>query len=199
MCRAPKEDLFKYMSPGYRLTLNLKRIIVLAMIVTFSMPTYSNSEVDFDELNGSDLVTGIGARAIGLGGAFVSIADDASATFWNPAGLTNMRNNQLLLSADLLDDFSASSLVFKPSSWGLEKVNFTVALSYINRLRIKGDSGDGTWSGYSSYLLDLAMIDVEKDFSGSIDSRTYDTRVSLSFIHPKYKNLSMGLNLIHLC
>ena len=79
----------------------------------------SNSEVDFDELNGSDLGMGIGARAIGLGGAFVSIADDASATFWNPAGLTNIKSDQLLLSADLPDDFSASSLVYKPSFWEL--------------------------------------------------------------------------------
>jgi hypothetical protein len=32
-------------------------------------------------------VESIGARAMGLGGAFVAVADDASATWWNPAGL----------------------------------------------------------------------------------------------------------------
>ena len=26
-------------------------------------------------------------RALGMGGAFVAVADDASATYWNPAGL----------------------------------------------------------------------------------------------------------------
>jgi len=177
----------------------MKTTFLLAIIITFSMAVDSRSEVNFDELNGSDLGMGIGARAIGLGGAFVSIADDASATFWNPAGLTNIKSNQFLLSADLPDDFSASSLIYKPSFWELEKLSFTVGLSLINRLRIQGDSGDDTWSGYSSYLLDLGMIDVEEDFSGSIDSKTYDTRLSLSFIHPKYRNLSIGLNLIHLC
>ena len=177
----------------------MKRTFLLAIIITFSMAVDSRSEVNFDELNGSDLGMGIGARAIGLGGAFVSIADDASATFWNPAGLTNIKSNQFLLSADLPDDFSASSLIYKPSFWELEKLSFTVGLSLINRLRIQGDSRDDTWSGYSSYLLDLGMIDVEENFSGSIDSKTYDTRLSLSFIHPKYRNLSIGLNLIHLC
>jgi len=177
----------------------MKRTFLLAIIITFSMAVDSRSEVNFDELNGSDLGMGIGARAIGLGGAFVSIADDASATFWNPAGLTNIKSNQFLLSADLPDDFSASSLIYRPAFWELEKLSFTVGLSLINRLRIKGDSEDDTWSGYSSYLLDLGMIDVEEDFSGSIDSKTYDTRLSLSFIHPKYRNLSIGLNLIHLC
>ena len=29
----------------------------------------------------------IGTRALGMGGAFVAVADDATATFWNPAGL----------------------------------------------------------------------------------------------------------------
>ena len=35
----------------------------------------------------SFLGTGIGARAMGMGGAFVALADDATAAYWNPAGL----------------------------------------------------------------------------------------------------------------
>src|ERR1041384_681860 len=31
----------------------------------------------------------VGIRAQGMGGAFVAIADDASATWWNPAGLAS--------------------------------------------------------------------------------------------------------------
>src|SRR4029453_2854832 len=30
---------------------------------------------------------GIGVRAEGMGGAFVAVADDASAVYWNPAGI----------------------------------------------------------------------------------------------------------------
>src|SRR5512144_2223649 len=29
----------------------------------------------------------VGTRAAGMGGAFVAVADDSSATYWNPAGL----------------------------------------------------------------------------------------------------------------
>ena len=35
-------------------------------------------------------VTGLGARAMGMGGAFVAQADDSSAVYWNPAGLTQL-------------------------------------------------------------------------------------------------------------
>lgn len=33
----------------------------------------------------------VGLRALGMGGAFVAMADDASATYWNPAGLATGR------------------------------------------------------------------------------------------------------------
>jgi hypothetical protein len=32
-------------------------------------------------------VESLGVRALGMGGAFVAVADDATATYWNPAGL----------------------------------------------------------------------------------------------------------------
>ena len=34
---------------------------------------------------------GVGARAIGMGGAYVGVADDYSAVYWNPAGLGTLR------------------------------------------------------------------------------------------------------------
>src|SRR5512136_3110003 len=37
--------------------------------------------------NGFNL-NGVGSKAIGMGGAFIGLADDPSAVFWNPAGLT---------------------------------------------------------------------------------------------------------------
>ena len=52
---------------------------------------------DATKLAGEFLTTGFGARALGMGGAFVSIADDASAIYWNPAGLVQLESSQILL------------------------------------------------------------------------------------------------------
>ncbi|MGQ9560623.1 MAG: UPF0164 family protein [Candidatus Oleimicrobiaceae bacterium] len=38
---------------------------------------------------------GIGARALGLGGAFVAAADDGSSFYWNPAGLARIPHAEL--------------------------------------------------------------------------------------------------------
>jgi hypothetical protein len=41
----------------------------------------------------------VGLRALGMGGAFVAVADDATATYWNPAGLATGRFFSILFDA----------------------------------------------------------------------------------------------------
>ena len=38
----------------------------------------------------------VGVRALGMGRAFVAVADDATANYWNPAGLTNVFSSAVL-------------------------------------------------------------------------------------------------------
>jgi hypothetical protein len=47
------------------------------------------------EYGASFLEIGIGARALGMGGAFGSVADDGTAFYWNPAGLALSEKNQI--------------------------------------------------------------------------------------------------------
>ena len=44
------------------------------------------------------LKIGVGGRATAMGDAFIAVADDATALFWNPAGIVQFENNQLTLS-----------------------------------------------------------------------------------------------------
>ena len=49
--------------------------------------------VSAENYTGDFLTNGVGGRALGLGGAYVSIADDATATYWNPAGIAGVPDN----------------------------------------------------------------------------------------------------------
>lgn len=56
----------------------------------------------------------IGVRAQGMGGAFVAVADDATATWWNPAGLAHALT-VVDLSASILKDGGRSIALGFPS------------------------------------------------------------------------------------
>jgi len=46
--------------------------------------------------------SGVGARALAMGGAFVAVADDATAASWNPAGLAQIKDTRISgMSTDL--------------------------------------------------------------------------------------------------
>jgi hypothetical protein len=56
---------------------------------TPSVPSIAEDEKDFPGM--TSLALGSGARAFGMGGAFLARADDATAASWNPAGLSYLR------------------------------------------------------------------------------------------------------------
>ena len=77
---------------------------------------------------------GVGARALGMGSAFVAIADDATATYWNPAGLTKVKKHSF--SAMYSDTFSTGD-----GSWlsrGLVNYNF---VNYVYQIEDIGSLG----------------------------------------------------------
>jgi hypothetical protein len=57
----------------------LIRLISL-LLVCLALPVPASAQHAFEL---------VGVRALGMGGAFVGVADDASAVYWNPAGLLN--------------------------------------------------------------------------------------------------------------
>ena len=47
------------------------------------------------------LKIGVGGRAAALGESFIAISDDASALYWNPAGLAQFTKNQIMFSHNI--------------------------------------------------------------------------------------------------
>ena len=49
---------------------------------------------DTSRYAGDPLLLGAGARALGMGSAFVAVSDDATAVYWNPAGLARLKRRE---------------------------------------------------------------------------------------------------------
>lgn len=56
---------------------------------------------------------GAGARSLGMGGAFFAVADDASASYWNPANLVLLERKELMaMQASLFAETSLSFITY---------------------------------------------------------------------------------------
>jgi hypothetical protein len=67
-----------------------KQLIVISLLI------FSQSfGQELSGIAGSFVDIGFGTRAVGMGSAFTAQADDASAIFWNPSGLTSVENTNI--------------------------------------------------------------------------------------------------------
>lgn len=60
------------------------------------------SLITVSAFGGGMALSGIGAKAISMGGAFRGLADDWTAAYWNPAGLAQLENSELGISLSVL-------------------------------------------------------------------------------------------------
>jgi len=86
-------------------------LIALAVICALCTAAFAANETGGRV--GEFLSFGAGARPLGMGKAFVAVADDASATYWNPAGLTQIDKPQLTtFYSSLFEDTSYSFISY---------------------------------------------------------------------------------------
>lgn len=110
---------------------------------------------------------GVGGRALAMGEAYAAVADDASAIFWNPAGIANIKGGDFFAGYTRwpADINLYSVAVAKSTSMGHWGVSFTVLnTGLMNRTTAFDPDGDisGTFSyedwaaglTYARYLTD---------------------------------------------
>jgi hypothetical protein len=96
--------------------------LVLTAFMMLALSLLSFQDAQATKYAGAFMANGGGARALGMGGAFTAVADDASTTFWNPSGLATVTKRELLLMhserfGDLIDrDFVAYT---QPVNWAI--------------------------------------------------------------------------------
>lgn len=77
------------------------RYIVRFILINFLMITefyFAQNVSKTGTTAASFLEIPVGAKAIGMGGAFVSVANDASSLFWNPSGIASIEKYEAVLS-----------------------------------------------------------------------------------------------------
>jgi len=83
--------------------------IILTIAFVFLLPYVSSGEEEEDKVERAEtgyfLHDGVGARPLAMGGSFVAVADDATATYWNPAGIAQLEGPNI--SAMYADRFNA--------------------------------------------------------------------------------------------
>jgi opacity protein-like surface antigen len=89
--------------------------IILCLFLNISIYAQTGSNMTkVGTTSAQFLKIGMGARAIGMGGAFVSVANDVSAMYWNPAGLARLNSGEVIFThttwiADINVEFAAAS------------------------------------------------------------------------------------------
>ena len=110
------------MIPKFLILLKIIAAVIIVLVIN-TIIIIQFSVAQEIEIPASPNPVGSGARAIGMGGAFIAIADDATAASWNPGGLVQLEKPEI---SAVLAGFSRTednTLTANPEASGTQSVN----------------------------------------------------------------------------
>ena len=133
---------------------NPRRVAVwiLAMTAVFAASASSQNVTKVGTTAAKFLSIPVGARALAMGGAFVALANDASAMYWNPSGIASITQSEAVFThADWLADisFNYGGVVVPIGEIGNIGVNFT-SMTMADMERTTEESPEGTGQFFSA-------------------------------------------------
>lgn len=116
------------------------------MIVRFAFITIAISIIAFPaQAYFKDM--GVGARPMGMGGAYTAVADDGNATMWNSAGLAQVKKQEITLA------YTALYAGLEPSLYNSE--NDRLGYHFVSYVcPLKSGSIGFSWNTFQSYFYD---------------------------------------------
>jgi len=121
----------------------LKPIIKILVTVILFQKSYAQFEI-----------TDIGAKAISMGGAFTSLADNSSAVYYNPSGISQL-------------PFREVSVFYSPSPFGLKELAYG-SINYVEPTRFGVFALSAKTYGFELYREITATISYANNFGKKI-------------------------------
>lgn len=94
--------------------------ICFGLNLVYAESEHPNIKIEFAS---SPNPVGSGARAMGMGGAFISVADDATAASWNPAGLLQINWSEVSVVGNWFHRTEDNSFGINPEADGTQSVS----------------------------------------------------------------------------
>lgn len=173
---------------------------IIAILIFGSTVAHSqDQQLDFN-------ITGAGARAEGFGGAFIGVADDATAIAWNPAGLAQLINPEASVVARIVgDSWEGISYETPDFDWNQNQSHFVLNFWSVAYPVDLGDKRAVLAAAYQRQLdfyffskeeeiiQDFSLI-TNNEIKGSADTFTFGigTRLNRSFYLGAATNIWFG-------
>ncbi len=203
---SPIRPFVKFVFKALFKQMSLKRTILYWFVLWIGLSPLSFA----DEEGGVESIFhfGAGARAMGMGRAFVAISDDASSIYWNPAGLQNLGQQEVTALRCFLfagTSYNFIGYAYPTLKWG----NFGLGGLWISTGDIPHTTDSPQILDYwenvqAEYLLSWGTS-LPLSFKGGLSFKFLTHRLGpysasgfsfdLGFLRPLREGLNIGLNL----
>lgn len=150
--------------------------IAIAIFMVLLLPLQAWGAQIFEKvgtLGGQSLKIGVGARAAAMGDAYVAIADDATAVYWNPAGIARLSGQSISINhtawpAEILFDQAAYVFNVKwiPGMIGVNVRALTMSRDKVRTTYLPDGTGETFDAGEWAYGLTYARSLTDKFSAG---------------------------------
>ncbi|HMK39641.1 MAG TPA: hypothetical protein VK569_09890 [Bacteroidota bacterium] len=146
----------------------MKRFMIAAAVLLLSgLPGFVLAQIPEDALRLGTPGLGVGARAIGMGGAYTGVANDYSALYWNPAGLAQTIRGEFTIGLNY-NKIGNTSTYFGNSEWdGVNAANLN-SLGFVIPVPVK--------QGAAAFAIGF---DRQSNFAGTLSFNGFNPNSSI--------------------